>query len=223
VEELTAMGVLKGLPARVLALALVLQAAAFYAVASRKEIIPTPPPLSTFPTSFGEWTMEREFPLEKEVADVLRADDTVNRVYASAAAGGRRASLFVAFFKTQRYGQSPHSPKNCMPGSGWQPLEESYMPLAAPGRDEPVVVNKYMIARGDERSMVLYWYQTHKRVIAGEFEAKFWLVADAIRYGRSDTALVRVIVPVLDTPEASLKAATDFAAEAYPRITAQLP
>ena len=69
-----------------------------------------------------------------------------------------------------------------MPGAGWQPIEDTKIPVAVPGRDAPIVINKYVIAHGDEQNVVLYWYQSHNRVIAGEFSAKFWLVADAIRY-----------------------------------------
>ena len=130
---------------------------------------------------------------------MLKADDSLNRVYISPERNAG-ASLFIAFFRTQRYGQSPHSPKNCMPGAGWQPMEDTKISIAIPGRDTPIVINKYVIAHGDEQSVVLYWYQSHNRVIAGEYSAKFWLVADAIRYSRSDTALVRVIVPVAGQP-----------------------
>jgi EpsI family protein len=216
------MDALKGLPVRILALLLLTQAGVYYAVASRTEKVPQVAPLAEFPASFEGWRMAQEFPLEKEVAEVLRADDTLNRVYVNEARN-QSGSLFVAFFKTQRYGQSPHSPKNCLPGSGWQPMEDSKLPVAVPGRDTPIVVNKYVIARGDQKSFVLYWYQSHKRVIAGEFAAKFWLVADAIRYGRSDTALVRVIVPIQGGTEAAERAAVDFVAAAFQHVSARLP
>jgi EpsI family protein len=216
------MDVLKGFPARALAVLLVAQAGVYYAVASRTETTPTVGPLSAFPGSFDGWNVEREFPLEKEVAEVLKADDTVNRIYVSPSRGAS-VSFFIAFFKTQRYGQSPHSPKNCLPGSGWQPMEDARIPISVPGRDAPIVVNKYVIARGDQRSLVLYWYQSHKRVIAGEFAAKFWLVADAIRYGRSDTALIRVIVPIQNGSQTAEKNALDFVAAAFPHVSSQLP
>ena len=67
-----------------------------------------------------------------------------------------------------------------------------------PGRSEPIRSNRYVVAHGDEKSVVLYWYQSHNRVIASELAAKFWLVADSIKYHRSDSSLVRVVVPVRD-------------------------
>ena len=133
------------------------------------------------------------------------------------------ASLMIAFFRTQRYGQSPHSPKNCLPAAGWRPTEDTKLSVDVPGRDAPIVVNKYVIAHGDEQSVVMYWYQSHNRVVAGEFAARFWLVADAIRYRRSDTALVRVIVPISGNRDAAEDAAVRFVRAVYPDVVRQFP
>jgi EpsI family protein len=216
------MDVLKGLPARVLALALLLQAVAYYAVASRQELTPAAPVLSDFPRVSNGWQVEREYAIEKEVQDVLKADDTLNRVYVNSDRTAN-ASLFIAYFKTQRFGQAPHSPKNCLPGSGWLPTEDGRIPVSTPGQDAPIVVNKYVIERGDQKSLVLYWYQSHNRVIAGEFAAKFWLVADAVRYRRSDTALVRVIVQVNKDTATAEATALEFVRATYPDIVGRLP
>jgi EpsI family protein len=85
-------------------------------------------------------------------------------------------------------------------------------------------VNRYAVQHGDDESVTLYWYQGHRRVIASEFAAKFWLVADAVRYRRSDTALVRVIVPVR---EGDLRTATNtgvaFIQAVFPVILRQMP
>src|SRR3954462_13710158 len=214
---------LKGAPERVLTVVLLAQAAAFYAVASRTDFVPAVAPLTEFGSSVNGWVAVRDFPLEKEVQDVLRADDTLNRVYVRADEPAQ-ANLFIAFFKTQRQGQAPHSPKNCLPGSGWQPTDDSKLPIAVPGRDQPIVVNKYVVSRGEEQSLVLYWYQSHNRVIAGEFAAKIRLVADAIQSRRSDTALVRMIVPVRggDTAAAQ-RTAVKFVEAMYPEILRRLP
>src|SRR5688572_3354494 len=93
--------------ARLLTLILLMQAAAYYAIAMRTERMPAVAPLDRFPVVVGEWRMTQDAPLEKEVLAVLKADDTLNREYQGP--GGVRANLFIAFFKTQRYGQSPHS------------------------------------------------------------------------------------------------------------------
>ena len=209
--------------ARVLTVLLLAQGAVFYATAMRKENVPTVGRLAMFPTDVGNWVMHQDVPIEQEVLDVLKADDTLNRVYETKD-HTQAAFLFVGFFLTQRYGQAPHSPKNCLPGSGWEPVDTTNMEVKVAGRPEPIVVNHYLVARGDEKSVVLYWYQSHNRVIAGEFSAKFWLIADSIRYHRSDSALVKIVVPVRggDTGQAT-KTAVEFAQTMYPSLSQQLP
>lgn len=213
----------RSIPARILVLVLLLQAIGYYAVASRREVMPAATALANFPQSLPGWTMAREYPIEKEVQDVLRADDTLNRVYLNGA-DMQTASLFVAFFKTQRFGQSPHSPKNCMPGSGWEPTRDRKVYIPVPGAAAPIQVNDYVIQRENDQSVVLYWYQDHSRAIAGEIEAKFWLVADAIRFHRSDTALVRIMVPVRGNDiDGAERTAIAFTRAVYPDLMRQLP
>ena len=107
---------------------------------------------------------------------------------------GAVATLFVAYFQTQRTGKTPHSPKNCLPGSGWVPSESGVLEIPVAGQAAPIVVNHYVVSRGDNQSVVLYWYQSRNRVVASEYSAKIFTVTDAIRYNRSDTSLVRVVV-----------------------------
>jgi EpsI family protein len=180
-------------------------------------------PLDLFPREFAGWQMYRESKIEQEVQDILKADDLLSREYRSPD-GMAGAYLFVAFFKTQREGQAPHSPKNCLPGSGFEPLESFPITIELPGRSEPATINRYLTARGDEKSVTLYWYQSHSRIIAGEFAAKFWLIADSVRFHRSDTALVKIVVPVRgDAADVATKTAVDFAKAMYPALHAQLP
>jgi EpsI family protein len=209
--------------ARVLTAVLLLQGTAFYAIASRSELAPVVLPLSLFPSVFGGWTMARDVPIEREVQDVLKADDTLNRVYVNPARTDY-AFLFIAYFKTQRYGQAPHSPKNCLPGSGWEPVETGRQTIGVSGWKAPIVTNRYVVEHGDERSVVLYWYQTHNRIIASEYWAKFWLVLDAIRYRRSDTSLVKIVVPVHDNNIAAATAAgVQLIQAVFPSLLRQLP
>ena len=208
---------------RVLSLVLVLQSVILYSTVTRAEVVPNIRPLVEFPTSLGAWRMVRDVPIEKEVQDVLKADDTLNRVYANAAYRVD-ASLFIAFFKTQRTGQSPHSPKNCLPGSGWEPTRTGTVSISVPGRPEPILANRYMVSRGEDKAVVIYWYQSHERIIASEYAAKFWLVADSVRYHRSDTALVKLVLPVPNNdPDAATKIGIDLARSAFPDLEKQLP
>jgi EpsI family protein len=200
-----------------LSVILAAQAAAFYGV-SRQETPPPHPKLAGFPAQVNGWGMVQEGVVEKEVQEVLRADDLLSRAYRSRD-GRTTASLFVAYFRSQRTGATPHSPKNCLPGSGWVATVSDIIPVPIPGLAAPILVNRYIVAKGDARSVVLYWYQGRGRVIASEFEAKIHLVKDAIRYNRTDAALVRVVLPLGQQDQAADRAAIEFVQAIFHTLT----
>jgi EpsI family protein len=181
-------------PTLVLSALFLVQGAVFYGLARRTETIPQLKPLSAFPARIGEWRAVHEGVIEQDEKEVLRADDYLTRQYA--APGGKEASLFVAYFRSQRAGQTPHSPKNCLPGSGWSWSVSDTIRVDIPGRGQPIEINRYIVSKGDERAVVLYWYQSRDRVVAGEYRAAIFTAWDALRYNRTDTELVRVVTPV---------------------------
>ena len=136
----------------------------------------------------------REGVIEQEEKDVLRADDYLTRQYA--ASPGKSPSLFVAYFQSQRAGQTPHSPKNCLPGSGWTWSVSDTIRVDIAGRGQPIEINRYIVSKGDDHAVVLYWYQSRDRVVASEYRAAAFTAWDALRYNRTDTELVRVVAPV---------------------------
>lgn len=207
----------------VLAGFLVLQGGVYYATARRSESVPPSPPLAGLPSQIAEWTQVREGVVEKEVQEVLKADDTLTRWYASPQ--GTVASLFIAAFRTQRDGKAPHSPKNCLPGAGWVQVVNDVQMVAIPGREAPIEVNRYVVQKGETRSLVMYWYQSRDRAVASEYRAKMFVVADAMRYNRTDTALVRVIVdvPAGGSLQGAEEKATAFIRSSYGLIRKQLP
>ena len=208
--------------AGILTVALVAQTTLFYA-ASRGERVPAGQALDLFPAHMADWREVQDYPVEQEIRDQLKADDMLNRLYADPASHAA-AGLFVAYFKTQRTGQSPHSPKNCLPGSGWEPEATGFLDVDVAGQAEPIRINRFVVSHGDEKSVVLYWYQSRRRVIASEFSAKFWLVMDSIRYHRSDTALVRVTVPVSNNdPNAATRIGVAFVQTVFPVLKSYLP
>ena len=179
--------------ALILSVLLAVQAGAYYGVAHRTEVRPVVKPLSQFPAVVGEWRSVRDGAITPEETSVLRADDYLLRDYRTAS--GKSASLFVAYFRSQRAGQTPHSPKNCLPGSGWTWSIADTLPVNVAGRARPVEINRYAVSKGDERAVVLYWYQSRDRVVASEYRAAMFTAWDAIRYNRTDTELVRIVAP----------------------------
>jgi EpsI family protein len=212
---------LNSTPARIVTAFLILQTAVLYS-SIRDEYVPPSRPLLQVPRQFGSWNMTTEGYVDEETMAVLKADDTLNRVYKDSATGAE-ASLFVASFLTQRNGKAPHSPKNCMPGSGWTQVTSEHLPIDV-GLAQPILVNRYVIERAEERNMVMYWYQSRDRVVADEFHAKFWVVADAMRLNRTDTALVRVLVPVSNNDvDAATKFGSDFVRSFFGTLKKYLP
>ena len=215
-------GLLNSKSVTILSLVLLAQASVFYGF-SRSEKIPVRQPLSEFSLADTNWKMLEDVQIDQESLDVLKADDILSRLYQNTNTG-RVANLFVAFFETQRTGKAPHSPKNCLPGAGWVQERSGTVDVAIPGEAAPIHVNRYIVSRGQNQSVVLYWYQARNRTIASEYAAKFFTVADAIRYNRSDTALVRVVVVVDGRgPDQAEQAAVDFVKSFFEPLKHYLP
>lgn len=161
--------------------------------ASKSEPVPPRAPLGQLPLSFDGFAGGRSVDLDPAVLQVLGVDDHINRVYRP---DGTRIpiGLYVGYYMTQRQGDTMHSPMNCLPGSGWQPVASGRMQIAV--GSQSVEVNRYLVEKGGERMLVLYWYQSHGRVVASEYWGKIYMVLDAMRLNRTDAALVRVVIPV---------------------------
>jgi EpsI family protein len=169
-------------------------------------------PLTTFPRAIGSWTAAGDVSLDDEIVRVLGVDDYVSRTYLNAS--GEPANLYVGYYASQRQGDTIHSPQNCLPGSGWQPVESARISLKVDGATLPV--NRYVIEKGGERQIVLYWYQGRGRVVANEYANKLWLMVDAARLRRTNGSLVRVI-------GSREQPAVEFARDVYPRLSGYLP
>lgn len=171
----------------------------------------------------GEWN-GTDIAIEKETLDVLGPGDFLLRVYRNASDTDPDIDLFIAYFKTQRAGDTIHSPKNCLPGAGWAPVASERIVVSVP-EHEPFLANRYLIAKGDMRQLVLYWYWAHDRGVASEYWAKYYLVADSIRMNRSDGALVRVTTPLNsgETINAAQERMMPFVSELVPRLNSYIP
>jgi EpsI family protein len=190
--------------------------------ATSSERPPWPPDPDRFPAAFGAWELLRNDPVDPAIAKELGADRLVSQTYLELP-GASWASLLMAWFQTQREGaRQPHSPKVCLPGAGWTPRVSDEITFDTPAG--PLDVNRYVVTKGVERAVILYWYQTPRRVVAGEWAAKFWLVADALRDKRTDTALVRIVVSsAAPGDDAATSVAIRFARNVYPALRQYLP
>jgi EpsI family protein len=156
------------------------------------EIVPQHLPLSSFPEQLGGWSASTDVELDQQTLDVLGPGDFLERVYQDPAGRLPSIDLFLAYFPSQRTGDTIHSPQHCLPGAGWNPDEKTNVTLSFAGH-VPFPANRYVISKAGARELVLYWFWAHDRGVASEYWAKFYLVKDAIRMNRSDGALVRVV------------------------------
>lgn len=193
--------------------------------------VPPSTPLGQMPTVIDGMTSQ-DIPLDEDVLNVLGKGDFLNRVYTSPraqtvssnSAAAYPVGLFIGYFATQRTGQSIHSPQHCLPGAGWT-FESSRYTQIEDRRGENFNVGEYIINNGESRQFVIYWYQAHGRSIANEYKAKAYMLADAIRYNRTDGALVRVITPISGSEQIAdaRRRAVDFTTHMTPYLSQFIP
>lgn len=212
--------------------AVLLGSAAYVAKASVTEPVPIRESLATFPMLVGGWTGSRAPDFPDDILKVLGVDEYLNRTYRTGTTG--LAGLYIGYYQSQRQGDAIHSPLNCLPGAGWEPVSRSYLPLQVQTESSltgagttTIEINRYLIRKGLDTQVVLYWYQSQGRVVANEYWSKAYMVFDAIRSNRTDAALVRVVAPVLGADRAAEETAerhaTEFVRSIYPLLGRYLP
>ena len=206
---------------------LFLGASGLVASKSRPEPAPSRRTFDQFPNQIQGWQGENQPPMDSKILAALGADDILNRVYVSP--DRAIAGVYVGFYNSQRQGDAIHSPMNCLPGAGWEPVSRGSIAIPVMIGDEAATVdaNRYVIQKGINRQLVLYWYQSHGRTVASEYWSKFYLIRDAVRLNRTDAALVRVIVPIdprADDGEiVAERQASDFVKTMFPLLPEYLP
>ncbi len=185
----------------------------------RQRPMPLARPLDDLPLSIGDRTgvARTVSPEEQAVAGMT---SYVYRWY-----GGAEApfDIYVGYYDHQAQGKTIHSPRNCLPGAGWEVLLETRVPV--PTAAGAATVNRYLLQNNDQRALVYYWYQGRGRVAANEYRVKWELLRDAALRGRTEEALVRVVVRL--TPGTSEAMADDWARRAtaflIPALDEHLP
>lgn len=179
-------------------------------------------PLSQFPRVIAGLS-GGDVQIDQESLDVLGAGDFLSRVYTNQGTS-RPIGLFIGYFPSQRTGATIHSPKHCLPGAGWAFESSQYVDLKdANARLHHV--GEYIIANGENRQFVVYWYEAHGRSVANEYMAKIYMVTDAMRLNRTDGALVRVITSIDSKEDTSVARARveAFVAQLAPLLPRFIP
>ncbi|MFZ0799390.1 MAG: exosortase C-terminal domain/associated protein EpsI [Terriglobales bacterium] len=201
-----------------LATALVLQAH------SRTEYFPPRASLSAMPLQIDGWAGSDEA-LDQQTLDILGPGEFLVRDYENASPLPQPwINLYIAYFPSQKAGDTIHSPNHCLPGAGWVPTSREIVQITRPdGSSFPA--NRYVVAKGEDRQLVLYWFQAHGRAVASEYWAKYYLVADSVRMNRSDGALVRLMTPMLndESPDAAEVRLMKLGSQFLPMLDTYIP
>jgi EpsI family protein len=176
--------------------------------------------LSEFPVQLAG-AQGRDLALDSDVRGALGPGQFLLRNYF--AAGKPVTNLFI-FYPSQDRNNEIHSPKNCLPGAGWTPVSSGRLQIQR-GNQSPVEVNRYIVAKGNDRVLVLYWYQAHGRVMPSELWAKYYFARDAILQNRTDGALIRIVQPFANAAgEAQAeRQALAFTQQLLPVLDAYIP
>ena len=189
---------------------------------SHVEEIPVNKSLSSFPSQIGQW-VGNEDRFDSEVYDVLGVDDSFLANYRNPY--GRSINLYIGYYQSQKEGDLIHSPRNCMPGAGWNIVATSVEEIQIPqGSPSTIKAIRLMLKNGIHRQIVLYWFQSRGRYISSEYMQKVYLVIDSITRHRTDGSFVRLTAPVVgDEDEATFESLKAFAGHLVPILQEYLP
>lgn len=158
--------------------------------------VPILQPLRKFPPILGEWRIDSSRKSTDAEISMLGVDDYVEFNYSTSAS--LSLNFYAAFYESVGTGGGYHSPRNCLPGSGWGVVSSKPILIAPKGKEGGVKVSEMLIRNGNSYQLVLYWYQNRGRIIHSEYLEKIYLVFDAIKDKRRDGTFVRLITPVRD-------------------------
>ncbi|MBL8169634.1 MAG: EpsI family protein [Acidobacteria bacterium] len=190
----------------------------FLTRASDRERVPAHAALVEFPAQLDFWRQVDAQTLGAGQLRELRADDYLSRTYANDR--GALAYLFIAYYASQRHRQTIHSPQNCMPGSGWTMSGHRLHRLGN------AALNEYLIEKDGARMLAFYWYHGRGRAVASEYWARWRTIEDAALRGRTDGALIRVVVPMAKGDDADVvarAAGLDFVQRVLPSLSSFIP
>lgn len=178
--------------------------------------------LKSFPAQVGDWKQKGgDMRFDAETEKVLRADEYLARNYE--APDGRIVSFYVGYYASQRTGATYHSPLNCLPGAGWVMTDMGRINLKPAGDRPAFEANRYLVQNGNDRALMIYWYEGRGRPLASEYWGKIYTVVDSLKRRRSDGAMVRVMVPMGNSQEEAQKTAIEIASQAASQIPAFVP
>ena len=176
-----------------------------------------------FPMHIEGWT-GTSLSLEQQYIDALRFDDYALVEYRHD--GSQPVTFYSAYYRSQRKGQSAHSPQSCLPGGGWEISSLKSLDFApVSGMTHQLHANRAVIEKGHQKQIVLYWFKQRDRILTSEYLVKFYLFWDALLRARTDGALVRIasLVGPGETEEIVDQRMRQFVSALQPELNRYVP
>ena len=164
--------------------------------------VPLRRPLADFPQTIGSFQAVEERQFADSVLGVLGVDHYIMRAYRNE--DGYLLWLYIGYYESQTQGELIHSPKHCMPGSGWNPIINKEVVLGGT-RSRGMVIDQMLLQKGAQKQLAHYWYQGRGRIVANEYLDRLYMVLDSLLKRRSDGALIRITGPGGDFAEDNRK------------------
>lgn len=189
-------------------------------LATRSERIEPNKSFDEFPLHIDDWNGKKN-QLDDEIYNILGVEDYILANYRNSKK--ELVNLYVGFYQSQKEGDIIHSPKNCLPGAGWNITSTSIVTVKIDSLTEPIKVIKLLLQKGGEKQIVFYWFQSRGRIIYSEYMQKIWLVVDSIIKHRTDGSFVRLISPVSQDEDHTVTVLKMFTNKLYPILSGFIP
>ncbi|MCK5826537.1 MAG: EpsI family protein [Desulfuromusa sp.] len=206
-------------PWRFLVIIVLLGFTAFYVYSRAEAVVPVHTPFNQFPQQVGEWSMIGEARFDERVLKVLKPTDYLSRTYLSEE--GQNLSLYVGYHDGGIMSGSIHSPRQCLPGSGWNRLYSQVRKVKLGSRTIPYISSFYQ--KGLEKQLFLYWFQVRDRILTNEYTLKLAIAQNVLLSNRRESSFIRISLMATDREEEATKVGEQFIRDFYPSIRATLP
>ncbi|MBE9486179.1 MAG: EpsI family protein [Chloroflexi bacterium] len=206
-------------PYRFYILYVLLALAAVYVLTRSEAAIPVNKPFELFPQKIGEWRMVGQARFDKQVLDVLKPTDYLSRTYMSE--DGHQLTLYIGYHDGGPLSGPIHSPKQCLPGSGWNRLQDEVRSVEVNGKQIPYVSASYQ--KETEKQLFLYWFQVREQILTNEYALKLATAKNAILNNRRDSSFVRLSIPATENEDLARQKGAQFIQAFFPAISETLP
>ena len=198
---------------------LLLIGAAAYVYARTEVAVPVAQPLDLFPQRVASWTMTGQARFDERTLEVLKPSDYLSRSYRSDS--GQQVSLYIGYHDGGPQSGPIHSPRQCLPGSGWNRLTDQVREIDVDGKTLVYVSSIYQ--KETEKQMFLYWFQVRDAQLTNEYSLKLEQIKNSVLANRRDSSFIRLSLMATDSEEEALQTGEQFIQDFYPAISRFLP